>query len=83
MLVYVSAGQPLIQAVRRPGHLLHDRSLRPNALYYIMKQILPPLDRIFSLIGVNVFDWYVFVPCFINARLFFPASNVDNFEAAS
>ena len=38
--------------------MLQDASLRLNASYYITKQILPPLDRVFALIGVDVRKWY-------------------------
>ncbi|XP_033741299.1 uncharacterized protein LOC117328070 [Pecten maximus] len=62
VIVYGSPGLPLIQLVRTPADLLTDPSLRLNATYYITKQILPPLDRIFSLMGVNVFLWYNEMP---------------------
>ncbi|KAL4649072.1 DNA polymerase zeta catalytic subunit isoform X1 [Arapaima gigas] len=55
-------GVPLIQLVRRPLEVLQDPSLRLNATYYITKQILPPLSRIFALIGVDVFSWYHELP---------------------
>ena len=41
----------------RPHEVLQDPSLRLNASYYITKQILPPLNRVFSLIGLDVFTW--------------------------
>ncbi|XP_012939593.1 uncharacterized protein LOC101853172 isoform X2 [Aplysia californica] len=62
VIVHGSPGLPLIQLVREPEELLHDPGLRLNATYYITKQILPPLDRLFSLIGVNVFKWYQDMP---------------------
>ncbi|NWJ04997.1 REV3L polymerase, partial [Crypturellus undulatus] len=55
-------GLPLIQLVRRPVEVLQDPNLRLNATYYITKQILPPLARIFSLIGIDVFSWYHELP---------------------
>ncbi|NXY81202.1 REV3L polymerase, partial [Alcedo cyanopectus] len=55
-------GLPLIQLVRRPLEVLQDASLRLNATYYITKQILPPLARVFSLIGIDVFSWYHQLP---------------------
>ncbi|XP_072912026.1 DNA polymerase zeta catalytic subunit isoform X3 [Hemitrygon akajei] len=58
VIVYGMPGLPLIQLVRRPIEVLQDPSLRLNATYYITKQILPPLNRIFSLIGLDVFSWY-------------------------
>ncbi|XP_028903006.1 DNA polymerase zeta catalytic subunit isoform X1 [Ornithorhynchus anatinus] len=62
VIVYGLAGVPLIQLVRRPVEVLQDPSLRLNATYYITKQILPPLARIFSLIGIDVFNWYHELP---------------------
>lgn len=34
------------------------RSLELNAPYYILKRILPAVDRAFALLGVDVFGWY-------------------------
>ncbi|KAK7907545.1 hypothetical protein WMY93_016157 [Mugilogobius chulae] len=62
VIVYGMPGLPLIQLVRRPMEVLQDPSLRPNATYYITKQILPPVARIFQLIGVDVFSWYQELP---------------------
>ena len=57
VIVYGTPGQPLIQLVRRPGELLENPGLRLNGVYYITKQILPALDRNFSLMGVDVRQW--------------------------
>ncbi|XP_070781827.1 DNA polymerase zeta catalytic subunit [Enoplosus armatus] len=62
VVVYGMPGVPLIQLVRRPMEVLQDHSLRLNATYYITKQILPPLARMFQLIGVDVFSWYQELP---------------------
>ncbi|CAN9507584.1 unnamed protein product [Ophioblennius macclurei] len=62
VIVYGMPGVPLIQLVRRPMEVLQDASLRLNAIYYITKQILPPLARMFQLIGVDVFGWYQELP---------------------
>ncbi|XP_047429933.1 DNA polymerase zeta catalytic subunit isoform X2 [Mugil cephalus] len=62
VIVYGVPGMPLIQLVRRPMEVLQDPSLRLNAVYYITKQILPPLARMFQLIGVDVFSWYQELP---------------------
>ncbi|XP_021568529.1 DNA polymerase zeta catalytic subunit isoform X2 [Carlito syrichta] len=62
VIIYGTPGVPLIQLVRRPVEVLQDPTLRLNATYYITKQILPPLARIFSLIGVDVFSWYHELP---------------------
>uniref|UniRef100_A0A4W5MVD9 DNA polymerase zeta catalytic subunit n=1 Tax=Hucho hucho TaxID=62062 RepID=A0A4W5MVD9_9TELE len=62
VIVYGTPGVPLIQLVRRPLEVLQDPSLCLNATYYITKQILPPLQRIFQLIGVDVLSWYQEIP---------------------
>ncbi|KAK2505421.1 hypothetical protein MC885_016958 [Smutsia gigantea] len=62
VIIYGTPGVPLIQLVRRPVEVLQDSTLRLNATYYITKQILPPLARIFSLIGIDVFSWYHELP---------------------
>ncbi|KAM9316643.1 DNA polymerase zeta catalytic subunit [Gastrophryne carolinensis] len=62
VIVYGTPGIPLIQLVRRPIDVLQDHNLRLNATYYITKQILPPLNRLLSLIGVDVFSWYDELP---------------------
>ncbi|KAH3835832.1 hypothetical protein DPMN_109198 [Dreissena polymorpha] len=62
VIVYGSPGLPLIQLVRSPSDLLADPSLRLNAVYYITKQILPPLDRFLFLLGADVFSWYQEMP---------------------
>uniref|UniRef100_A0A8C6CZZ8 DNA polymerase zeta catalytic subunit n=2 Tax=Moschus moschiferus TaxID=68415 RepID=A0A8C6CZZ8_MOSMO len=62
VIIYGAPGVPLIQLVRRPVEVMQDPTLRLNATYYITKQILPPLARIFSLIGIDVFSWYHELP---------------------
>ncbi|XP_056151151.1 DNA polymerase zeta catalytic subunit isoform X2 [Lampris incognitus] len=62
VIVYGTPGVSLIQLVRRPLEVFQDPNLRLNATYYITKQILPPLARLFQLIGVDVFSWYQELP---------------------
>jgi DNA polymerase zeta len=52
----------LISLVRQPHELLLDPALRLNATYYIRKQIIPPLERCFNLMGINVAAWYEELP---------------------
>lgn len=62
VIVCGAPGVALIQLVRRPMEVLQDAALRLNAAYYLTKQILPPLGRMFQLIGVDVFSWYKELP---------------------
>ncbi|KAH9525040.1 hypothetical protein Btru_000173 [Bulinus truncatus] len=75
VVVNGSPGLPLIQLVREPAELICDVTLRLNVDYYIMKQILPPLDRIFLLIGINVYNWYQNMPKVIRLA---PVMNFTN-----
>ena len=62
VIVFGSPGQPLIQLVREPQQLLFDANLRLHTDYYIGRQIVPPLARVFNLLGVNVAKWYEQMP---------------------
>lgn len=57
VIVYGAPGQPLIRLVRSPDAVLADPTLRLNAIYYVTHAIIPPLQRCFSLLGVDVNAW--------------------------
>lgn len=80
VIVYGMPGVPLIQLVRRPMEVLLDPSLRLNATYYITKQILPPLGRLFQLIGVDVFGWYQELPRVSGRDSFYSFNSYGNFQ---
>lgn len=46
----------------RLNEVAFNPSYHINANYYITKQIMPPLDRSLSLLGVNVYQWYSELP---------------------
>lgn len=48
--------------------LLHSTHLSLDSEYYISKTIIPPLERIFSLVGANVQQWYEEMPKFQGLR---------------
>ena len=61
----VIAGAPgarLIDRCVAPEVLLHDEHKELDAEYYISKNLIPPLERIFNLIGCNVRQWYDEMP---------------------
>jgi DNA polymerase zeta len=45
-----------------PEDLLHDPHSSLDAEYYISKNLIPPLERIFNLVGANVRQWYDEMP---------------------
>lgn len=61
-------GSRLIDRCVAPEELLHDAQLELDAEYYITKNIIPPLERIFNLVGANVRKWYDEMPKFQRMR---------------
>lgn len=57
VIVYGAPGLPLIRLVRSPDAVLADPTLRLNAIYYVTHAIIPPLQRCFSLLGVDINAW--------------------------
>ncbi len=64
---------PYVVITGAPGARLVDRSVAPEELlendhceldaeYYISKNLIPPLERIFNLVGANVRNWYDEMP---------------------
>jgi DNA polymerase zeta len=61
-------GARLIDRCVAPDVLLHDSQIELDAEYYISKNIVPPLERIFNLVGANVRQWYDEMPKFQRIR---------------
>jgi DNA polymerase zeta len=55
-------GARLIDRCVDPEVLLKDDQVDLDAEYYIGKNIIPPLERIFNLVGANVRSWYDEMP---------------------
>lgn len=61
VVVYDQPGAMLKNCVLSPEEYINlnqQNGMRLNITYYITKQILPTFDRILSLIGVKVAEWY-------------------------
>ena len=61
-------GARLIDRCVTPEVLLHDEHSELDAEYYISKNLIPPLERIFNLMGANVRQWYDEMPKFQRIR---------------
>ena len=61
-------GARLIDRCVAPDVLLHNDNNELDAEYYILKNIIPPLERIFNLVGANVRQWYDETPKFQRMR---------------
>jgi DNA polymerase zeta len=55
-------GARLIDRCVSPETLLQNEHLELDAEYYISKNLIPPLERIFNLVGANVRQWYDEMP---------------------
>lgn len=55
-------GVPLIRLVRSPHEYLTNEALKINAMYYITKVLIPPLNRCLLLIGADANQWYADLP---------------------
>lgn len=62
VVVHGSPGLPLIRLVRTPQEYLQDPSYNLNAPYYITRQIVPALNRIFGMMAVDTLEWYQELP---------------------
>ncbi|KAK4609938.1 DNA polymerase zeta catalytic subunit [Fulvia fulva] len=61
----VIAGAPgarLWERCVEPERLINDEYTELDAEYYINKNLIPPLERIFNLVGANVRHWYDEMP---------------------
>jgi len=61
-------GARLIDRCVAPDALLHDAHSELDAEYYISKNLIPPLERIFNLVGANVRQWYDEMPKYQRIR---------------
>ncbi|PBP17118.1 DNA polymerase zeta catalytic subunit, partial [Diplocarpon rosae] len=55
-------GARLIDRCVAPEELLENEHSELDAEYYILKNLIPPLERIFNLVGANVRTWYDEMP---------------------
>ncbi|KAJ3323269.1 DNA polymerase zeta [Boothiomyces sp. JEL0866] len=62
VVVHKGPKHRLIDAVVPPEELLNDQSLRIHGIYYITKQLMGPLSRIFNIVGADVERWYHEMP---------------------
>ena len=61
-------GARLIDRCVAPDVLLHNDNDELDAEYYISKNLIPPLERIFNLVGANVRQWYDEMPKYQRVR---------------
>ncbi|KAI1379182.1 hypothetical protein F4677DRAFT_361036 [Hypoxylon crocopeplum] len=62
VVVSGAPGARLIDRCVAPEELLSNSHLKLDSEYYISKNLIPPLERIFNLVGANVRQWYDEMP---------------------
>ncbi|KAI1311223.1 DNA polymerase family B [Xylaria venustula] len=62
IVVSGAPGARLIDRCVAPEDLLTNSHLSLDSEYYISKNLIPPLERIFNLVGANVRQWYDEMP---------------------
>lgn len=55
-------GTRLVDSVVSPYTLMQNTGLRLHGVYYITKQIIPPLERVLNLVGADIRSWYADLP---------------------
>ncbi|KAK2858506.1 hypothetical protein FQN49_004667 [Arthroderma sp. PD_2] len=78
VVVSGAPGARLIDRCFPPEVLLQDPQLELDAEYYISKNLIPPLERIFNLVGANVRQWYDEMPKYQRIRRTEGALNVPS-----
>ena len=63
-----SPGQTLADRTIEVNDLLESPELSLDSEYYICKNIIPPLERIFNIVGANVRQWYDEMPKYKHLR---------------
>ena len=61
----ITAGAPgakMNDRAQPPEEMLKNPSLRLDAKYYIERSLIPPLERIFNLLGADVASWFKQMP---------------------
>ncbi|KAK9818869.1 hypothetical protein WJX74_003598 [Apatococcus lobatus] len=63
VVVHGEPGARLVDMVVEPRALVESRGrLHLHAVYYITKQIIPALDRVFCLLGADLRSWFAAMP---------------------
>ncbi|CAG7818999.1 unnamed protein product [Allacma fusca] len=62
VVIFGEPNQTLIHQIRTPREFVEHEGLRINSIYYIERALIPPLNRCFSLAGIDVQKWYAEIP---------------------
>ncbi|ODQ66790.1 hypothetical protein NADFUDRAFT_8577, partial [Nadsonia fulvescens var. elongata DSM 6958] len=62
VIVTGSPGQRLVDRAVPPEELMRNPQLRLDAEYYIIKNLIPPLERVLNILGASAKQWYKDMP---------------------
>lgn len=71
------AGQLLRERCVSPEEFVADGSSELDSDYYINKTLVPPLERLLNILGINVSEWAFELPKLKNARVSMDGKNID------
>lgn len=66
-------GARLVDRAIDPLDLINDSHQQLDATYYISRILIPPLERIFNLVGADIRQWYTEMPKIIQQELVSPS----------
>ncbi|TFK41148.1 hypothetical protein BDQ12DRAFT_697053 [Crucibulum laeve] len=78
VIVRGEPGTKLVERAIDPLELLNDSQLNLDATYYITKVLIPPLERIFNLVGANVRQWFNEMPRTVRGDPSSPRKEVED-----
>ncbi|KAI9095522.1 hypothetical protein DFS34DRAFT_662310 [Phlyctochytrium arcticum] len=73
-------GYRLVDSVVSPQDLIANPTLQLHGIYYITKQIIPPLSRIFTLVGADVENWFLELPKLQRVLEFSPSQGPEQLQ---
>jgi len=62
IVIYKGPNSPLKDCIISPENLFTKIGYKIHSTYYIMKQVIPPLNRLFKIIGLDISQWYKQMP---------------------
>lgn len=73
VVVFGEPNARLVDMVMSPEEYMASSTAQINTIYYISKQIIPALERVLNLVGVDVRSWFSELPRFQRIKRFVPS----------
>ncbi|CAN6620817.1 DNA polymerase zeta catalytic subunit [Trichomonascus vanleenenianus] len=66
VIITGAPGSRLADRVADPDYLVQNSHVALDGVYYIEKHLIPPLERLFNLMGADIASWYASMPKRVN-----------------